>query len=86
MNIKRVSIDPAKNVFQVCTFSEAGKIHTNKKVSGTQLSQVIQQIEPTIIAMETCYSANYWGRKFNEMGHAVSPSTARKTLCSWQQN
>ncbi len=72
MNIKRVSIDLAKNVFQVCTFSETGKIHTNQKVSRTQLSRVIQQIEPTIIAMETCYSANYWGRRFQDMGHTVN--------------
>ncbi len=68
MNSKRVSIDLAKNVFQVCTFSETGKIHTNQKVSRTQLSRVIQQIEPTIIAMETCYSANYWGRRFQSKG------------------
>lgn len=72
MNSKRVSIDLAKNVFQVCTYSKTGKIFTNKKISRNQLSRVIQQIEPTIIAMETCYSANYWGRRFKAMGHEIN--------------
>lgn len=72
MNSKRVSIDLAKNVFQVCTYNERGKILSNKKVKRKALSQIIQQIEPTRIAMETCYSANYWGRVFQAMGHEVN--------------
>ncbi len=67
----RIAIDLAKNVFQVCTFNAVGKILTNKKVTRAKLVVTISQLEPTIIAMEACYSANYWGRIFTKMGHEV---------------
>ena len=73
MNTKLVSIDLAKNVFQICTYSKTGKILSNKKVRRKALRQSIAQLmEPTQITMETCYSANYWGRVFQAMGHEVN--------------
>jgi transposase len=71
LNSIRIAIDLAKNVFQVCTFTVAGKILTNKKVSRAKLMTTIRQFKPTVLAMESCYSANYWGRVFQEMGHDV---------------
>ncbi len=71
MNNKLVSIDLAKNVFQVCTYTKSGKILSNKKIKRKALQRAIAQIEPTRISMETCYSANYWGRVFQSMGHTV---------------
>ena len=72
MNSKLVSIDLAKNVFQICIYSKSGKILSNKKIKRHALRQAIAQIEPTQIAMETCYSAHYWGRVFQTMGHEVN--------------
>ena len=73
MNTKRVSIDLAKNVFQIYTYSKTGKILSNKKVRLKTLHQSIaQHMGPTRITMETCYSANYWGRVFQAMGHEVN--------------
>jgi transposase len=71
MNDKLVSIDLAKNVFQVCIYSKSGKVLSNKKIKRNALRRAIAQIEPTRLSMETCYSANYWGRAFQSMGHTV---------------
>ena len=70
-NHSLVSIDLAKNVFQVCRFSDGSNILSNKKVSRNNLSQVIAQLSPTTIVMEACYSAHYWGRVFETYGHTV---------------
>ena len=71
MNIRLVGIDLAKNIFQVCGVNQAGKVKFNKKVSRQKLREAIGQMEPTTIAMEACYSANYWGREFEKLGHKV---------------
>lgn len=68
---KLVSIDLAKTVFQVCQFSDDNQVLNNKKVSRNDLSQTIAQLSPTTIVMEACYSAHYWGRVFEQYGHAV---------------
>jgi len=66
-----VSIDLAKTVFQVCQFSDDNQILSNKKVSRKKLRQQMAQLSPTIVAMEACYSAHYWGRTFEQYGHTV---------------
>ena len=71
MNISLVGIDLAKNVYQVCGVNKAGKVQFNKKVSRPKLLQTISQLQPTSIAMEACYSSNYWGREFEKLGHRV---------------
>jgi len=65
MNIKLVAIDLAKNVFQVCAVNQAGKIKVNKKVTRRKLLQTVINLNPEYVAMESCYSANYWGRLFS---------------------
>ncbi len=71
MKIKLIGIDLAKNVFQVCALNQAGKVVFNRSVRRARLSQTIAQQEPTTIALESCASAHYWGRKFEELGHKV---------------
>lgn len=71
MNIKLIGIDLAKNVFQLCAINEYGKVVFNKCVRRSRLLQTIANIEPTVIAMESCGSAHYWGRQFQSLGHEV---------------
>lgn len=71
MNDRLISIDLAKNVFQVCTINEHGKMVSNKKLSRNKLSAMIARELPTTVVMESCYSANCWGREFEKMGHTV---------------
>ena len=71
MNIKIVGIDLAKNSFQICALNHAGKVIFNKKVSRTHLANTLRQLPTSLIAMEACYSAHYWGRVISAMGHEV---------------
>jgi len=66
-----ISIDLAKNVFQVCVMNSENKIVTNKKVTRKKLLDVLRQYEPTTVVLEACYSAHPWGRKIEDLGHKV---------------
>lgn len=66
-----ISIDLAKNVFQMCLLNQHNKVITNKKVSRAKLLQTVLQTDANRIVMEACYSSNYWGRLFQEHGFEV---------------
>ncbi|MCP3853012.1 MAG: transposase, partial [Gammaproteobacteria bacterium] len=68
-NIKRISIDLAKSIFQVCAVNAHNKVLHNKKLTRKQLLVYLSKLAPTKIYMEACYSAHYWGRTCEEMGH-----------------
>lgn len=71
MKVKLIGIDLAKDIFQICALNQAGKVIFNKSVRYKELVNQIHKIEPTTIAMESCSSANFWGRRFEQMGHTV---------------
>ncbi len=77
MNIKLVAIDLAKNVFQVCAINQAGKAVFNKKVSRAKLVSCVMNLKPNKIVMESCYTANYWGRVFGNYGIEVGAIPAQ---------
>ncbi len=67
-----ISIDLAKNVFQVCVLNQAHKVISNKKVKRDALLDTLRQFEPSDVAMEACYSANYWAREIEKLGHKAA--------------
>lgn len=69
--IKLVGIDLAKRCYQVCAIDERGKVIYNRKYTAKKFGEAIQQLEPTIIAMEACAASHYWGRRLSAMGHMV---------------
>jgi len=70
-NITSLSIDLAKNVFQLHGTDIKGKKVLKKKIKRLELLEFIVKLKPCDIYMEGCGSANYWGRKFKEHGHKV---------------
>ena len=66
-----ISIDLAKNVFQVCLLNPHNKITTNKKVRRSKLLETVLNLDGKRIVMEACYSSNYWGRLFQQHGFHV---------------
>ncbi len=72
MNTSVISIDLAKNVFQVCALNQAHKVIVNKKVKRKDLLDVLRQYPNTHVVMEACYSANFWGREIAKLGHRVN--------------
>ena len=71
MKVKLIGIDLAKSVFQVCALNRAGRVIFNRSLRKAQMIKQLQDLEPTTVAMESCASASYWGRKFQAMGHTV---------------
>ena len=70
-NITLIGIDLAKNNFQVCAMNKARKVIFNKKYTRKKLIKFMSKLEPTIVVMEACGTSNYWGRRFESMGHTV---------------
>jgi len=71
MKTSVISIDLAKSVFQLCALSPDNKVITNVKVVRKDLLHKLRQFEPTIVAMEACYSSHPWGRAIQQLGHTV---------------
>lgn len=66
-----ISIDLAKNVFQVCAMDSDQNISFNKKISRKKLLSTLCQFEPTTVVMEACYTSHPWGRAIQALGHTV---------------
>lgn len=66
-----VSVDLAKNVFQVCGMTRQQKVTFNKSVRRRELAEFMANQPPVEVAMEACYSSHYWARQFEAMGHTV---------------
>jgi transposase len=72
MNIKRLSIDLAKDVFQLYGVDEANQGVLEKRIHSRQkFVEFIAKLAPCEIVMEACGSAIYWARKFTEFGCPV---------------
>jgi transposase len=69
--IKLVAIDLAKRCYQMGAIDEHHKVLYNRKLSPAKFALAIQQLEPTIIAMEASSAAHYWGRRLIALGHEV---------------
>ncbi|MGK0374066.1 MAG: transposase [Arenicella sp.] len=65
-----IGVDLAKTVFQVAIMNDR-KIISNKKVKRAALLKLIAKLPVSTMVMEACYSAHYWAREFEALGHTV---------------
>jgi transposase len=71
MNIKRMGIDLAKQVFQLHGVDRFDKASERKKLNRAQMHRYLKELPPTLIGMEACGSSHYWGRVLSAFGHTV---------------
>src|SRR5512139_2819970 len=71
MNIKRVGIDLAKQVFQVHGVDGQDKVVLRKQLRRAQLLDFFKKLPPCLIGMGACGGAHYWAREFQKLGHTV---------------
>lgn len=72
MNIKRLAIDLAKDIFQLYGVNEQGEQIVTKRIKSRQkFLEFIVKSGPNELVMEACGGANYWARKFKAMGYTV---------------
>ena len=66
-----VAVDLAKSVFQVAVSRQTGKTSETHRLRRHQVPLFFAQQPSSLVVMEACGSASYWGRKFQGMGHEV---------------
>ena len=66
-----VGVDLAKSVFQVHGSAGDGRVLFRKKLSRTQFLHFMSKLEPCIVAMEACATANHWARALADQGHDI---------------
>lgn len=71
MNITRVGIDLAKQVFQIHGVDRTGKVLIRKQFRRGQMLVYFTKLSPCLIGMEACGSLHYWGRELSKLGHDV---------------
>jgi transposase len=71
MNIKRIGIDLAKQVFQVHGVDSQEKVVLRKQLRRPQMLNFFTKLSPCLIGMEACSSAHYWARELQKLGHTV---------------
>lgn len=71
MSVALLSIDIAKNIFQLYGVDERGHPVLSRRVSRNKLLEAVICLPCCRIVMEACGGAHYWARRFTAMGHQV---------------
>lgn len=71
MNIKRVGIDLAKQVFQVHGVDNHDKAVLRKQLKRGQFLSFFAGLPPCLIGLEACGGAHHWARELQKLGHNV---------------
>lgn len=71
MNIKRIGLDLAKNVFQIHGVDHHEKVVLRKKLRRAHMMTFFSGLSPCLIGIEACGSSHYWARELTRMGHTV---------------
>ena len=72
MNVSTISIDLAKNVFQLLGIDKANKTVFKQRLNRPKLHDLMRNHAPVLVVMEACYSSHYWARTFTKYGHNVA--------------
>jgi len=71
MNIKRIGIDLAKQVFQIHGVDYHDKIVLRKQLKRNQFLSFFAALPPCLIGLEACGGAHHWARELQRLGHTV---------------
>ena len=71
MEIMRIGLDLAKNVFEVYGVDEQERPALRKTLKRSQVMKFFAQLNPCIVGIESCGSAHHWARKLRSFGHEV---------------
>ncbi len=71
MQVTTISVDLAKNVFQVHGITATEEVVFNKPLRRAQFLPFFAKLEPCLVGMESCSSAHHWARELTALGHEV---------------
>jgi len=71
MKVTLISVDLAKDVFQVAGFTDRLKEVLNRHIKRKDLLSFMAQLPAFEVVMEARYSSHYWARCFQKIGYRV---------------
>ncbi len=71
MNIKRIGLDLAKQVFQLHAVDHQERVVLRKTLRRARMLTFFTRLEPCLIGIEACGSSHCWARELTRLGHTV---------------
>jgi len=84
LNNTIVGIDLAKDVIQVCVYTN-NKVHSNTEMTPPEFTAWLASHKPATIVFEACGTSNYWKQKAISLGHDARLISA-KLVAAVRQN
>ncbi len=78
MQVTRIGMDIAKQIFDLHGVDRRGKVVLRRTVRRERLLELLAQLKPCTIGMEACGGAHYWHREISRLGHTVRLLSAHK--------
>lgn len=69
MQIARIGLDLAKNVFEVHGVDAQDKAVLRKNLRREAVAQFFAELPPCVVGMDACSGARYWARVLSDRGH-----------------
>jgi len=66
-----IGLDLAKSVFQVHGIDERGQVIIRRQLRRSEMEKFFRKLPPSVVGMEACGGAHYWGRLLASLGHEV---------------
>lgn len=67
-----VAVDLAKTVFEIAASDIPGQVSRVERLSRSKFLAFFEPMPPSVVVMEACGSATYWGRRIQALGHHVA--------------
>lgn len=71
MNVTRISLDTAKNIFQLHGVDRHDQAVLRKPLRRGQVLVFFAQLPPCLVGFEACAGSHYWARELIKLGHEV---------------
>jgi|GEM_PF-1982057 len=68
MNNTIVGVDLAKEVIQVCIYTNK-KLRSTKEMTISEFLTFLANVKPAIVVFEACSTSHYWTQKASCLGH-----------------
>ena len=73
-----ISVDLAKNVFEVAISRRPGTVSERHRLTRRRFLAFFAQHQPATVLLEACGSAHYWARELRQLGHSVGQVRSRR--------
>jgi transposase len=78
MQVSRIGMDIAKQIFDLHGVDRRGKVVLRRTLKRERLLEFLAQLKPCEVGMEACGGAHYWHREISRLGHTARLLSAHK--------